>query len=36
VDPARKTVGVFLTQLVGAPAEAKQAFMQMANSAVVE
>ncbi|MFN9459621.1 MAG: serine hydrolase domain-containing protein [Acidobacteriota bacterium] len=36
VDPERKTVGVFLTQLTGAPAEAKQAFLQMANSAVVE
>jgi len=36
VDPARKTIGVFLTQLVGAPAEAKQAFMQMANSALLE
>ena len=36
VDPARKTVGVFLTQLTGAPAEAKYAYMQMANSAVLE
>jgi len=36
VDPARKTVGVFLTQLTGAPAEAKYAYMQMANSAVVD
>lgn len=36
VDPARKTVGVFLTQLTGAPAEAKYAYMQMANSAILE
>ena len=36
VDPARKTVGVFLTQLTGAPAEAKYAYMQMANSAIVD
>ena len=36
VDPARKTVGVFLTQLTGAPAEAKYAYMQMANSAVLD
>jgi CubicO group peptidase (beta-lactamase class C family) len=36
VDPVRKTVGVFLTQLTGAPAEAKYAYMQMANSALLE
>ncbi len=36
VDPARKTVGVFLTQLTGAPAEAKYAYMQMVNSSVLE
>jgi CubicO group peptidase (beta-lactamase class C family) len=35
VDPARKTVGVFLTQLTGAPAEAKYAYMQMVNSAIL-
>jgi CubicO group peptidase (beta-lactamase class C family) len=35
VDPARQTVGVFLTQLTGAPAEAKYAYMQMVNSAIV-
>jgi len=36
VDPARKTVGVFLTQITGAPAEAKYAYMQMVNASVLE
>lgn len=36
VDPARKAVGVFLTQLTGAPAEAKYAYMQMVYAAVTE
>ncbi len=36
VDPGRKTVGVFLTQITGAPPEAKYAYMQMANAAITE
>ena len=36
VDPARQTVGVFLTQLTGAPAEAKYAYMQMVNAALID
>lgn len=36
VDPARQTVGVFLTQLTGAPAEAKYAYMQMVNAALLD
>jgi CubicO group peptidase (beta-lactamase class C family) len=34
VDPAQKAVGVFLTQLTGAPAEAKYAYMQMVYAAL--
>lgn len=36
VDPAKDAVGVFLTQLTNAPAEAKYAYMQMVNAAVVD